>query len=446
LLATEPRAAAPYGLTQALPVLKSFVSPYTGIARNYVELLHGPDEGRLLTIGCALADGEPVLGVEITDHTGGCHWNPDVAVGAALGEAVERYSAAYIPEADVVTSSADELGPEAVDPTRFALFHENQYALPCFPFQRFESASRLRWVEGFSLPDGKRAYLPAQLVYLRPAVVGEALIGYSTSNGLACGPSLEDALLGGLFEVMERDAFMLTWYNRLSLPRLVWDSDPRLAALTERCFNPTGLRHSLIDLSTFFEVPTVLGVVWGPAGELGSLGVGAGCAATAQEACQKALSESFAVHRWARDMAIAEPDRRPSSSPHITSFDDHLLFYVEERNAKHAAFLDSSTERRDVEEIAPVEGLTASEQIESLARRLAARDATAYAVDVTAPDVRSSGLRVARVIVPELCGLDVVDTARLLGGRRMYFASYEAGLSQAPLSYGDLNPYPHPFP
>lgn len=444
--ATELWPGTPDDLTQTLPALESFLSPYTGIARNYVEILHGPDEARLLALGCVLADGEPLIGAEITDHTGGCHWNRKLALAAALGEAVERYSAAYMPEAQIVSSSADQLGPEAVAPERFALFHQNQYALPCFPFQRFHSGTRLRWVEGFSIPDGERAYLPAQLAYLRPAVVGEALIGYSTSNGLACGASLEEAILGGLFEVIERDAFMLTWYNRLSLPRLAWESDRHLAALTERCFTSTGLRYSLIDLSIFFDVPTVLGVVWGPAAELGALGVGAGCAATVQQACQKALSESFAVRRWAREMAIAEPDRRPSTSLEITSFEDHLLFYVEEANARYAAFLDSSSEKRNVQEIAPVEGSTVGEQIESLARRLATRGASAYAVDVTSPDVRSSGLRVARVVVPELCGLDVVDTARLLGGRRMYFAAYEAGLLPAPLAYGDLNPYPHPFP
>ena len=70
-----------------------------------------------------------------------------------------------------------------------------------------------------------------------------------------------------------------------------------------------------------------------------------------------------------------------------------------------------------------------------------------YAVDVTAPDVRSLGLRVAKVVAPELCALDVAHAARYLGGRaaipRLHF---QAGLVDRPLEPADLNPLPHPFP
>jgi ribosomal protein S12 methylthiotransferase accessory factor len=446
LQAVELRPIMPQPLEQTLSVLTSFLSPYTGIARNYVELLHAPDEGRLVSLGCALAHGEPVIGIPITDHSGGSHGERRLALAAALGEAIERYSASYLPESGFVTASADDLHGEAVDPDRFALFHEEQYGREGFPFRRFERETRLRWTEGFRIPDGARAYLPVQLAYIRPPIVDEHPIGYSTSNGVACGATLEEAILGGLFEVIERDAFMITWYNRLSLPRLIWDGDRAMTELIERSFAPAGLDYSLIDLSVFFDVPTVLGVVHGPPGQLGALGVGAGCAVTIHEACRKALSESFAVRRWARDMAYAEPDRRPSTSSDIQTFDDHILYYAEERNSVHARFLDSSPVTRHVQEISAVEGSNVKEQIGALARRLAQRGLSAYAVDVTSPDVRSSGLSVARVIAPELCQLDVLDTARLLGGRRLYFAAYEAGLRSEPLALADVNIHPHPFP
>jgi hypothetical protein len=60
--------------------------------------------------------------------------------------------------------------------------------------------------------------------------------------------------------------------------------------------------------------------------------------------------------------------------------------------------------------------------------------------------VLTAGLRVAHVVVPELCPLDVVESARFLGGRRMYHAAFEAGLVPRPLGPDDLNPDPHPFP
>jgi ribosomal protein S12 methylthiotransferase accessory factor len=67
-------------------------------------------------------------------------------------------------------------------------------------------------------------------------------------------------------------------------------------------------------------------------------------------------------------------------------------------------------------------------------------------VDATAPDIRSAEVSVARVVVPELCPLDADHRARFLGGRRLYEAAYELGLSSRVLDAADLNPYPHPFP
>jgi ribosomal protein S12 methylthiotransferase accessory factor len=71
---------------------------------------------------------------------------------------------------------------------------------------------------------------------------------------------------------------------------------------------------------------------------------------------------------------------------------------------------------------------------------------SAFAVDVTSPDVRGAGFHVVRVIAPELCQLDAIDRARFLGGSRLYEAAFEAGLVERPLAVSDLNPDPHPFP
>jgi len=84
--------------------------------------------------------------------------------------------------------------------------------------------------------------------------------------------------------------------------------------------------------------------------------------------------------------------------------------------------------------------------IEAACERLACRGVSAYAVDVTSPDVRRGGFHVARVIAPELCQLDVIERARFLGGSRLYDAAFEVGLVPRRLAVGDLNRDPHPFP
>jgi len=147
-----------------------------------------------------------------------------------------------------------------------------------------------------------------------------------------------------------------------------------------------------------------------------------------------------------RDHAFERPDDADRLADEIQSFDGHTVFYARPDRAERAAFLDRSFERRDTRDVTPLEGSNLLEQIEAVCARLARRRVTAYAVDVTTPDVRSAGFRVVRVIAPELCQLDVFDRARFLGGTRLYEAAHEAGLVPCPLTIDELNTDPHPFP
>lgn len=446
LSAVELRPVQATPAASVLPQLRTFVSPFAGIVHGSAETLTVPDEHRLVSIACQLADGRPTVGGAIEEHTSSDHPLRAAAEAASIGEALERYSAAFVPLDRLVVARADQL-PGSVDPERFALFDEIQLDEAAFPFQPFRRDTVVSWIDGFSLPGGTLAYLPAQLVFLAwRRIDPEPQLAYTTSNGLACAPSLEEAVLAGLLEQIERDAVMVAWYSRLSLPLLDWSRHPELVRIDQRYFAPTGLRYSAVDLSVFFGIPTVLGVVHGPPGVLGALGVGAASASTVDVAWRKALAEAFAVQRWVRDRALERPEDVEQPAAEIRSFNGHTMFYAHPERAARAAFLDTSPERRDTRDIAPLEGANVLERIEAACDRLAQHRVSAYAVDVTSPDVRSAGFRVARVIAPELCQLDVVEQARFLGGSRLYEAAYEAGLVAAPLAVGDLNPDPHPFP
>jgi ribosomal protein S12 methylthiotransferase accessory factor len=446
-LAVEPGTFTP--LAESLARLRTLVSPYCGLVRGVSDLTAAPDDSRLVRVGCRLADLEPLIGFSTDFRAGGSAPVRDAAVAAALGEVAERYSASWIP-GDLVLATANELGDLAVDPGRFALFHPSQYENPSFPFKPFARDTRLLWTLGVELPFGEPAYLPAQLVYLRwrsPVETGEQPIGYSTSNGAACAATFAEAVLRGLLELVERDAFMLTWYGRLSLPRLDSTADLELDAFGERYFRPAGVRYRTVDLSAFHDVPTVVGVVRGRSGDGAPLSVGASAARTVGEAWKNALAEAFAVRAWAR--AMKHEGRTAAFAADfadLDSFDDHILLYASEEHARHADFLDGSQELRAVGEVSPLEGETVGAQIAALCERLAASGVRAYAVDVTAPDIAAAGLCVAKVVAPELQPLDVAYDGRFLGGNRLYSAAFERGLAAAPATFDDLNAYPHPFP
>src|SRR5947209_10214699 len=147
--------------------LESFVSPYVGVVRAVDELLAAPDDARLFHAVAFACDHPELLGDGGPALEGGTGYGPsrERARAAALGEAIERYSASYVPDHELALASADELDG-AVDPGRFALFAAEQHADPGFPFAPFARPTRVRWVRGRSLTTGAEAWLPAQLVYL----------------------------------------------------------------------------------------------------------------------------------------------------------------------------------------------------------------------------------------------------------------------------------------
>jgi ribosomal protein S12 methylthiotransferase accessory factor len=442
----ELRDRPPTPLAEACERLLRAVSPLTGIVRSRVELACAPDEPRLVTVSCLLASALPTLGAATVDHAGSAAASPEAATAGALGEALERYSGAHVPVDRLVVATAAELGELALDPARCALFHPRQYEAKGFPFTPFDASVRLRWIDGVRLDTGRPAFVPAQLALLHPPVDDEPRIAYSTSNGLACGPTTEEALLAALLEVVERDAVMLTWANRLSLPLLTWDDDPATRARDERYFAPTGIEYRALDGSAFFGLPLVIGLVRGAPGGRREVALGAACKPTVAAAFETALSEAFGVRRWMRDLRVEEPDRAYASPLDVTTFEDHLAFYWPEERVARTAFLDASPVRRSTATIPPIPGETPLERLRWVVGRLARANVSTYAVDVTSPDVADLGLAVVRVVCPELCALDVLGAAPYRGGTRLYRAAYGAGLVERPLDYDDLNPLPHPFP
>jgi len=245
---------------------------------------------------------------------------------------------------------------------------------------------------------------------------------------------------------VERDAVMLAWRCGLSLPLLDWGDDDVIRSYDRRYFGITGLPFSVLDGSGFLGVPVAIAVVHGFPTSGASLAVGAGAAATVAEAWLKAISEGFGVYRWLRQQTLALPAAESPDPDRVETFDEHMLFYARPEQAELASFLDASDERRPAAAVPPLEGSTPRAQINAVCERLVRHGVSAFAVDVTSPDVAELGVSVARVVAPELCALDVSHRARFLGGARLYTAARAAGLAPRDLALADLNTLPHPFP
>jgi ribosomal protein S12 methylthiotransferase accessory factor len=432
-------------LERSLPRLKSLTSPLTGVVPFTQQLLPTTDDARLFHVASITCESEAILGSSSNRFNGGISVTYDAALAAAIGEGLERYAGAYTEENLVRFTTAAEIGPAAARPETFTLFHPSQYARQGFPFVPFTSETRIRWTPAFRLPGGEPAYVPTQLSAVGDVYHGEPRLGYATSSGMACGPTLEEAILSGLLELVERDAFLVAWYNALSLPLVDWRSDAVIAEENRRFFAPTGLEFRVVDLSPVIGVPTALSVCRDEYGEV-ALAVGCASAPTMRDAVRKSIRESFQTRSFGRQLRADMPDWRCEDFDAIETFEDHVLFYAGREGAARAGFIDRSPVRTPIAAVAGLEGRTVTDWIRAIVAKLARVGASVFVVETTPPDLRSAGLHAVAVVSPELCRLDVPYRQRYLGGRRLYDAAFEAGLLPRPLTIDGLNPLPHPFP
>ena len=91
-----------------------------------------------------------------------------------------------------------------------ALYEDSQYALPDFPYARFEPTQPIHWTRGNWLDTGEPVWVPALPTYFNFHPPRHELCCQVSSNGLAAGVDLADAALRATLELVERDAFMLT--------------------------------------------------------------------------------------------------------------------------------------------------------------------------------------------------------------------------------------------
>lgn len=434
--------------------LSQFSSDLVGIVRRTFEQLHDVDDIHLTGIGAQACASVDLLGSGCNELNGGGATDPRQARAAAIGETVERYSVAYTDRSRLVLATAEDIadrGVPHVRPSDLTMFAEDQYDTPDFPFVRFTPSTPLEWTWATPLTSAPStspcpALVPAQLVHMRDQVQGP-MIGYATSNGLACGCTLEEATVGGLAELLERDAFMATWYGRLSLPHIDPGSAPELHEFWVRHVAPTGLDVRLIDLSTLVDFPVVLAVVRNEHTPVAPLALGAAASASPAAACRKAVIEAFQTRTWAkaeqREGNVLDPAH---GYDQVRTFDDHVRMSVHPTMVEATRFLDASNETVPLSSLPAIDDPDPTSVVTTAMCRLEQQGVSAYVVDVTSPDVASGGLHVAKVLAPQLSPLDSGYRTRSLGTRRLRERAHELGILPRPLQAHELNPIPHPFP
>ncbi len=375
----------------------------------------------------------------------------NTAFVSALGEACERYGATTWRHSTVRRCRLDELESDVIAPSDLVLFAEDQYA--DLPFTRWDPAATIGWVTGIDAA--------TQIATAVPAV--EALLGYegtpadhlyaSTSNGLAAGRSLAQAALSAALEVIERDAFLISWFHRLPGSRIdpatvehasvrsLTDAYRRRDVSLELYRLPT----DLVEVSVYAAIGVQCGdraVGPGPAAV-----VGLGAALDDRAAALKAVLEVGQI-RPALKARLRDPASReraailladPTAVEHL---DDHDLVYSEPGALEWLSFWRDGEPQEWMDPGSVPEN---DQGLPVLLEAITSRGHRLVICDLTPPELGALGVHVARAVIPGFQPIHFGSRQARLAGSRLYELPYKLDLRAAPASRSDLNRLPHPI-
>jgi ribosomal protein S12 methylthiotransferase accessory factor len=345
-----------------------------------------------------------------------------------------------------VRAAYADIRAEALDPRLLGTHDPESYAMEGFGFREFTEDTACEWVWGHSFARRAPVLVPETLAYY--FVRGrERSFLYEISNGCALGGDLAEAILYGLLETVERDAFLMTWYGRLPVPRidLATARDRTIPLQAAAITAETGYRVELYDTTMEHGIPSVWALAVRQDGDRSRprMVCAAGAHLDAEKAVLSALSElgpllADLVRRFPEDadrahQMVKNPDL-------VATMHDHSTLYGADAAFDRLSFLTEGTSARSLEEM---RGPDAAEVVD----RLLAEGMDLVVIDQTTPEHRARDFACVKVLVPGMLPMTFGHRNRRVRGlRRPLELPYRLGHRPTPLTLEELNLDPHPFP
>lgn len=280
----------------------------------------------------------------------------------AIGESIERYCAAAMPQ-DLPFSRAGDLEGPYLDPRRFGVLQGGWEP----------ETSAIRWVRAHSLVGNRRIWVPASAVFVPYADPwGEPILELQNSVGIAAHASLDQAILHGLAEVLERDACLRAWRWRLPVE-----------AIQDRPIAVDGLHLARVPSGSGLQVVAA----FLERGEPPLTSTGMAARHSLRDAARHATLEALLSQLWLRDWLATNGHEHPRVPR--TMIDNAVAHAVRgELRVSRWPWLRPGRSAGAGQDPTPW---------------AAVRDRVPEAcfVDLTTPDVAAAGVRVVRVLVPD---------------------------------------------
>ncbi len=357
-----------------------------------------------------------------------------------LAESVERICNFIFLETSVDQTSSirsiENNKLKYIDPRKMPRFSHKQKDL----LQKINPNELIRWTNFHSLETSDKYLFPCQATYLSYVPLkNEPVVYPSISTGVAGRDTLEDAILHGVYEVVERDAFMIHYLNRIP-PKtidLTTAENDKILSLFEVA-RDYRLQLQCVDITTDIEIPTVAAIVIDQSGYGKAVSIGLKTDMDIETAIIGAITEAFHTRTWVRKEY--ESNKGVVTKSELiknSSILNRALFWYPLSAIKNISFwLEKShlvplTRKRRVEaNLKLVQDIIFKHKF------------SIYWKEITLPEFENLNYHIVKVVIPELQQLYLNEKYPLLGGDRLRTVPKKLN---SEVLVDTIDNYPHPF-
>lgn len=359
---------------------------------------------------------------------------------SALCEAIERFSGEYTGAEYYVKCRFIDSPVATVHPNDCMLYSDRQYQeRDCLNSrksrfnwipERFNPNEEINWSPVWSLTTSQFKYFPTQYLYYGAPLVenNHRRVIPCCSNGNAAGNTIEEAILQGVLELVERDCVALWWYNRLIKQGV------DLTSFNDECFVEFIRYYDsidrdvwVIDITSDLNIPCFAAISRLRTAEEERILIGFGCHLDAHAAMQRALAEM-------NQMLDNEGESECKVVNSLISYDDETKNWL-----KYATLANQPYVGMDIslplKKKSDYTGLTTRDTLQDILvcrEKIECIGLEIFVVDQSQEDI---GLPVVKVIIPGLRHF----WARFAPGR-LYDVPVKLGWLETPRAEEDLNP------
>ncbi|QTY27131.1 YcaO-like family protein [Flavobacterium sp. CS20] len=364
---------------------------------------------------------------------------------STLGECAERYALSVIDKRCLVFGSYEKLHKkyDLINPDDWNLFSDNQFL--SIPFKKFTKKSLISWVLSSDLLNKKEIYVPACSVYLpfkrSFEEKGEVVLYPSVSTGASCDGNFNYAILKGIYELIERDAFMICWRNKLKIPRLIIDENSKLFDTYIKNFKRKNLRYELFYTKMDLDVHSVFGLVYKTDNDLNEnpeVYCGGACHHDINIAVKKTLLEMVQGLKWG-EFSKDEIFKVKDDFSNINSFKDRMLLYST-GDFNHVFEFLYNGPKLNISDLENENMNSVNDNLKHIFKELSNNDLDCYACDVTSVDIKQCELNVVKILIPQFETMEGDFRFPFLGNSRYKKIPKKLGLKT------EENIFPHPYP